>query len=139
MTINRKLAEECGLDEHEILEIEALHEKLDTLIAVWIKEPYSEDRAEEIHSIEDSLQALWGFPIDRRYHTWVRLYEFRCQWAGKKYRCQETGEEFTIPDNVKPCDFFSFGKCFVDVGRLNCYSRMGGPIMSVNDGYWKDS
>ena len=116
MAINRELAEDCGLDEHEIQEIESLHEKLDTFIAAWSKEPYSEDRAEEIHSIEDRLQALWGFSVDRNYHTWAYLYEFRCQWAGKKYRCQETGEEFTIPDYVKPCDFFSFGKCFIDVG-----------------------
>lgn len=132
MTINRELAEDCGLDESAIQEIESLHEKLDTLIAAWVKEPYSEDRAEEIHSIEDRLQALWGFPVDRRYHTWVRLYEFRCQWAGKKYRCQETGEEFTIPDNVKPRDFFSFGRCFIDTGRLNFSSRMGGPIINLN-------
>jgi len=132
MAINRELAEDYGLDESDIQEIESLHEKLDTFIAAWIKEPYSEDRAEEIHSIEERLQALWGFPIDRGYHTWANLYEFRCQWAGKKYRCQETGEEFTIPDNVKPCDLFSFGKCFVDVGRLNCYSRMCGPIVDLN-------
>ena len=132
MTINRKLAEDRGLDERTIQEIESLHEKLDTFIAAWVKEPYSEDRAEEIHSIEDRLQALWGFSVDRRYHTWVRLYEFRCQWAGKKYRCQETGEELTIPDDVKPCDFFSFGQCAVDVGRLNSYSRMCGPIIDLN-------
>jgi len=132
MTINRELAEDCGLDESATQEIESLHERLDTFLAAWIKEPYSEDRAEEIHSIEDRLQSLWGFPIDRRYHTWVRLYEFRCEWAGKKYRCQETGEELTIPDNVKPCDFFSFGKCFVDTGRLNFYCRMGGPIINLN-------
>ena len=132
MTINRKLAEDCGLNEHEILEIEELHEALDALISKWIREPYSEDRAEEIHGIEDQLQKLWGFSVDRNYHTWAYLYEFRCQWAGKKYRCQETGEELTIPDNVKPCDFFCFGQCAVDVGRLNSYSRMCGPITDLN-------
>ena len=134
MTINRELAEDCGLDESAIQEIESLHERLDTFIAAWVKEPYTEDRAEEIHSIEDRLQALWGFSVDRKYHTWACLYEFRCQWAGKKYRCRETGKELTIPDNVKPRDFFSFGKCFVDVGRLNCYSRMCGPIIDLNVG-----
>lgn len=134
MTINRELAEDCGLDESAIQEIEELHEALDALIAAWVKEPYSEDRAEDIHSLEYRLQKLWGFPMDRRYHTWVRLYEFRCQWVGKKYRCQETGEEFTIPDDVKPCDFFSFGQCAVDVGRLNSYSRMCGPIIDLNAG-----
>ena len=133
MTINRELAEDCGLDESTIQEIEALHEKLDTFIAAWVKEPYTEERAEEIHSIEDQLQALWGFPVDRSYHTWARLYEFRCQWVGKKYRCKETGEEFTIPDNVKPRDYFAFGQCGVDVGRLNCYSRMIGPVVCLNE------
>lgn len=61
MTINRELAEDCGLDEHEILEIESLHEALDALISKWIREPYSEDRAEDIHSLEYRLQQLWGF------------------------------------------------------------------------------
>lgn len=138
MTINRELAEDCGLDEHEILEIEELHEALDALISKWIREPYSEDRAEDIHSLEYRLQKLWGFPTNRKYHTWAHLYEFRCQWAGKKYRCQETGEGFTIPDDVKPRDFFSFGKCFVDVGRLNSYCRMGGPIINLNENVEND-
>lgn len=139
MTINRELAEDCGLDESAIQEIESLHERLDTFIAAWIKESYKESRRDEIHGMEYRLQELWQFPKDCSYHRYADLYEFRCRRAGKKYRCQETGEEFTIPDDVKPCDFFSFGKCFVDVGRLNSYCRMGGPIMSVNDGYWKDS
>lgn len=132
MTINRKLAEDYGLDESAIQQIEALHEKLDTLIAAWVKELYTEERAEEVHSIEDQLQALWGFSVDRSYHTWASLYEFRCQWVGKKYRCKETGEEFTIPDNVKPRDYFTFGQCGVDVGRLNCYSRMIGPVINLS-------
>lgn len=132
MTINRELAEDCGLDESAIQEIESLHEKLETLIAAWVKEPYSEYRAEEIHSIEDQLQSLWGFSVDRGYHTWANLYEFRCQWVGRKYRCQETGEEFTIPDDVKPRDFFTFGQCAIDVGRLNCYSRRIGRMVCIN-------
>lgn len=132
MTINRELAEERGLDESAIQEIESLHEKLDTLIAAWIKEPYKELRKEMIHNIEYRLQQLWGFSMDRDYHTYANLYEFRCQWAGKKYRCQETGEEFTIPDDVKERDFFTFGQCAIDVGRLNCYSRRIGRMVCIN-------
>jgi hypothetical protein len=139
MTINRELAEDCGLDESAIQEIESLHEKLDTFIAAWIKEPYKESRREGIHAMEYRLQELWQFPKDCSYHRYADLYEFRCQWAGKKYRCQETGEEFTIPDDVKPCDFFCFGQCSVDVGRLNSYSRMCGPIIDLNAGREPDS
>ena len=131
--INRQLAEDRGLDERTIQEIESIHEKLDSFIAAWIKQPYKEGRKDEIHGMEYRLQELWGFPKDCGYHTWADLYEFRCLWAGKRYRCQETREEFTIPDDVTERAFYSFGKCcFIDVGRLNCYCRMGGPIMSIN-------
>ena len=59
MAINRKLAEDRGLDERTIQEIESLHEKLDAFIAAWIKEPYEETRRDEIHAIEYRLQELW--------------------------------------------------------------------------------
>lgn len=57
--------------------------------------------------------------------------EFKMIWSGRKYRCNDTGEVFTIPENVKECDFFKVGDGFVDVGRLGSYSRFGGNIVRV--------
>lgn len=46
-------------------------------------------------------------------------------WAGRTFKCTETGEVVTIPENVRPRDFFKVGECFVDVGD-GYYSRYGG-------------
>lgn len=46
-------------------------------------------------------------------------------WAGTKWRCGITGEEITLPYDVKPKQFFSFGDSFIDVGD-GYYSRAGG-------------
>lgn len=131
MTANNELVEELGVSSGNVQEINKLHEKLNTFIAAWVKEPFSEDRKEEIHQIEYTLQRLWGFSQDRGYHTWAKLYEFRCQWVGKQFMCKKTGIVFTIPDDVKERDFFSFGKCAVDVGRLNAYSRFIGDVEAI--------
>lgn len=51
---------------------------------------------------------------------------FQQIWAGRKFKCTETGEVLVIPDNVYQTQFFSFGKCFIDVDREGCYSRACG-------------
>ena len=57
--------------------------------------------------------------------------EWQQMWAGRTFRCIETGQTFTIPDNVQECDFFAFGKCFIDVGRVNFYCRFGGKFVEI--------
>ncbi len=52
------------------------------------------------------------------------------EWAGRKYRCMDTGEELTIPHDVRPKQFFAFGECFVDVGD-GYYGRMGGNLEEI--------
>lgn len=74
---------------------------------------YNNRTPEQIKKVEDDLK------------------EFRKQWVGRKYKCLDTGEEFTIPSTVRQRDFFSFGNCFVDVGRLNAYARYGGNIKEI--------
>lgn len=56
---------------------------------------------------------------------------FQKRWVGRKFKCIETGEILIIPDNVYQTQFFSFGNCFVDVGREGCYSRFGGNFEEV--------
>jgi hypothetical protein len=126
MAANRFLASERGLDEDTIDEIERIHDLIDKYTRNWVQEPFTQARKDEIHSLEYILQKLWGFPQDCDYHRYADGYEFKCQWVGRTYRCTSTGKTFTIPYEVQERDFFKVGEGFVDVGRLNCYSRFSG-------------
>ena len=54
---------------------------------------------------------------------------WKLTWADSKWKCDYTGEEFTLPTEVRKGDFYSFGKSFVDTGD-GYYSRWGGnPIL----------
>lgn len=55
------------------------------------------------------------------------------QWAGRMFVDNHTGTELTIPDNVRPKQFFSFGDSFIDVGDGH-YSRAGGDFEELPDG-----
>lgn len=61
----------------------------------------------------------------------TKLELFRKEWVGRKFKCKKTGEELTIPENVRECEFFSFGECFIDVGRYGFYSRAGGEFEEI--------
>jgi hypothetical protein len=61
------------------------------------------------------------------------MMTFRAEeWAGKQFKCTETGEILTIPADVRPKSFYQFGNCFVDVGD-GYYSRMGGNLQQLED------
>lgn len=62
-----------------------------------------------------------------------RREEFKAKWASRRFRCKTTGEEFVIPDDVQECDFYSFGECYIDVGRLNAYCRFSGHIEEIKE------
>lgn len=121
--INMQLAEVRGLSDETIEWIKYLHEKMESYLEDGCLNGYSESLYTTIEKTEYVLQCLWGFPQDPDKHTWKHLYRFKCQWAGRTFRCAITGEEFTIPNSVEEGDFFSFGKAFVDVGRLDYYCR----------------
>ena len=52
------------------------------------------------------------------------------EWMGRTFKCNDTGETMTIPDDVKPKQFFKFGDCFIDVGD-GMYSRAGGDFIET--------
>lgn len=133
MAANRTLAKQRGLSDEQIERIDYIHDKIDEFTAAWIKEPFSQSRKDEIHSLEYLLQRAWGFPEDCGYHTYAKVYEFKCQWVGKVFRCNVTGKEFTIPNTVKERDFFPVGEGAVDVGRLHGYYRIVGDVIEVED------
>ena len=121
--INMQLAKDRGLSDEDIEHIEYLHWVLELCLERGCLQGYDEYVYEAVEQFEYMLQDLWGFPQDSGYHTWKHRYKFKSQWAGRTFQCNTTGEEFTIPNSVGERDFYSFGKAFVDVGRLDCYSR----------------
>lgn len=121
--INMQLAKARGLSDEEIEQIEYLHGRLELYLVYGCLCGYDEDLYTTIEEKEYLLQRLWGFPQDPKQHKWKHIYKFKSQWAGRTFWCVITGEEFTIPNTVKERDCFYFGKAFVDVGRLDGYSR----------------
>ena len=121
--INMQLAKARGLSDEDIKQIEYLHGSLELCLGRGCLHGYDEDLYKAIEQFEYLLQDLWGFPRDVKEHKWKHRYKFKSQWAGRTFRCNTTGDEFTIPNSVEERDFYSFGEAFVDVGRLDCYAR----------------
>ncbi len=133
MTANRELAELRGVSEYNIQEIDRIHTLIDKFMNVWVYEPFSESRKDEIHDMEYLLQRCWGFPEDCGYHRYANEYEFKCGWVGRTFQCEETGEKVTIPFGVKECNYFKVGNGAVDVGRLNAYCRIIGNVSEIKE------
>lgn len=131
MTANRELAEARGLSEYQIQEIDRLHVHLDKTMDYFIDQGWTQSREDEIHDIEYLLQQAWGFPKDCGYHRYAPQYAFVCQWYNRTLRCVETGEEITLGKDIHPKQFISFGKCAIDLGVLNGYSRKIGNIEEI--------
>ena len=133
MAHNKELAKRQGLSEEACIAIDELHKMRDQIVSrpdMFFES--TEEAVEALHGIAFALQWLWGFPLNKKMHKDVFDFEFKQLWAGKKYKCTKTGEVFTIPENVKECDFFQFGEAFIDVGRRGSYCRMSNCI-SVKD------
>lgn len=126
MAVNKYLTEKMCISEEDESEIEAIHEVLSDILKTEINTGLNDQYYDVIEDLEFELQSLWGFPKDASKHTWKNRYKFKCQWAGRKFMCFETGETFTIPDDVEETDFYPIGKGYIDVGRLDSYNRWSG-------------
>lgn len=126
MTVNKYLAQKMCISEEDELEIEAIHQVLSDILKTEINNGLNNHYYDVIEDLEYELQYLWGFPKDGDKHTWKNRYKFKCQWAGRKFQCTETGEVFIIPDTVEETDFYPVGKGYIDVGRLGSYNRWSG-------------
>lgn len=127
MAHNRELAKKQGISQEACIAIDEMHKMREQIMArpsMFFES--TEEAVEALHGIAFALQWLWGFPLNKKMHKDVEDFEFQQAWAGKKYKCVKTGEVFTIPADVKECDFFSFGDASVDVGRLGAYHRLSG-------------
>lgn len=120
---NKHLADQRNIPQEDREKIDELHLEVEMLVSRANLGVFDQSVYDKIEELEDQLQALWQFSIDPKFHRYKHDYKFKSQWVGKKYRCLTTGEVFTIPETIRETDFFSWGCAFVDIGRLNCYSR----------------
>lgn len=124
MTANRALAAQRDISEETCKLIDELHEEVDKLIPLLIESESDEESARDILNLMDgTVQKLWGFEEDPRYFTYFKKYQFNKEWAGRSFKCNTTGQIFTVPTSVAECQFFQWGEAFLDTGRLNAYSR----------------
>lgn len=131
MAANLELAKERGLSEEDISKINELHEALEYYTDLFIKVPWNQKAEDIIHNLEFAAQRLWKFPGDKRFHTWAPRYAFLCNWFGRSFKCLDTGETITLGKDIYPKQFISFGKCAIDLGVLNGYSRKIGNIQEI--------
>lgn len=126
MTINKTLATQRNLSKETISKIEEIHVQLTKLLSRANLGVFNTSVYNAIEQLEFQAQTLWNFPQDPAFHTWKLLYEFRCQWANRTFKCNKTGVEISIPEDVRERDFISVGEGYVDTGRLNAYARFCG-------------
>lgn len=134
MTASRALGVQRGIPEDKLLLIDELHSQIESFIVWALEAGYGNELVKPILRGSDFLlQDLWQFSRDEQFHTYYKQFLFRKQWYGRKFRCEETGEEFTMPHNVRERQCYTVGNGFIDVGRLDCYSRTIGKIEEVGN------
>jgi len=128
MTANRTLAKMQGISEDTCKEIDELHVIIDDAIKDLIDTNHNLEQAKlYLTEYDNELQSLWGWPQDESKHTLYKKYLFKKQWYGRTFKCNETGETFTIPFDVYEADCYFFGEgAMIDVGRHNAYCRFSG-------------
>ena len=128
--INLELVKTKNLSEEDTSEIEDIHDKLTKLMSRAGLGVFNQLVYDKIEELEFELQDWWGFEQDESKHTYKKLYEWRCDWIARRFKCLETGQVFEIPDDVYYNQFFKVGNGFVDVGDAY-YFRIGGNIEEV--------
>lgn len=122
MAANRDLAKQRGLSEDTISHIDFIHDKLDFLLE---NAKYIEDQDEAVETFREAeytLQKLWDFSADSRYHTWTKVLHkaFReLDYLGAVYRCRESSETRTITrDELHGGVMVGVGNGFIDFGSV---------------------
>ncbi len=133
--INMELAKQRGISQENIQAINTLHTLLERLIQSYTLDvPYQEAR-DLVRSAEFTLQRLWQFSVDERYHTWYKRLEYRyleLKYAGKTFKCTATGHTKTIEEcQCFPKSFIVIGDSALDMGVPGSYHRMIGNLVEV--------
>jgi len=78
--LNKNLVEKQGLSERRVIALEEAHGILKQLLSrpdIHFKD--AEHCNDVIEGVEYVLQLLWGFPLDRNYHThWLNVDGCKC-------------------------------------------------------------
>lgn len=129
MACNLTLAALRGVSNEDIKQIDKTHRQLEKLLLLahsTNSEEFNNKNLEYIKQLEYTLQDLWGFGRNSDRHTWYNEYLFKCQWVGRVFECESTGEQHTIPNNIKEKAFIMIGEGYIDLGVLNGYYRRSG-------------
>jgi len=133
MAVNETLAKIKNISLENKRLISGIHDYLELIISMEVPHGFNKEIYEEIETLEFELQRLWGWTQSEAHHTWKHEYKFKCEWAGRKFMCLDTGVEFTIPLNVQETEFFSIGNSALDVGRSGQYHRVIGNLKEITN------
>lgn len=128
--INMELARRKGLDQYEIDTIEAIHVRVDRLMETARLGNFNQTTYNWIENLEYSLQDLWGFEQNEKFHTHKHRYKWACRWIGSKWKCLDTGEELVIGEDIEYGDYIRVGNGAVDLGN-HYYSRICGNVVEI--------
>ena len=138
MAANPELVKQMGVSDENVRRINVIHDELEAYLNETDEYLMEIDRSrlfKHISDLEFTLQRLWGFTEDRRYHTWrdrMRKRLREVDYLGRTWRCTITGTERTVTDhdiNENRYSLFGVGKGFVDFG--DGYTRVVGPLEVV--------
>lgn len=122
MAVNLELVKQLGIDEDTVGVIEAIHNDLEFRLYKMTLEEDMCELVDHFRKQEFRLQALWGFPQDHRYHTWVKRLHKRTRelaYVGAVYRCKVSGESRTIDkEALESGILFGVGHGFIDFGGV---------------------
>lgn len=128
--INMELARRKGLDQYEIDTIQAIHVRVDRLMETARLGNFNQKTYNWIEKLEFSLQALWGFDINERYHTHKHHYKWACRWIGSKWKCLDTGQELVISKDIQYNNYIRIGEGAIDLGNIY-YHRVIGNVVEI--------
>lgn len=133
--INIELAKQRGISQENIEAINSLQELLEKLISSYTLEVDYTEARDLVRSAELTLQRLWEFPEDERYHSWVDMLadkHLELVWAGRTFECQSTGERRTLTKHdTHERNFIAIGACNIDFGVAGGYHRILGNLKEI--------
>ncbi len=136
MVANRELVRERNISPENVEMIDKIHDLLEKLLALYTLDVPYEEAKELVHSAEFSLQGLWDFPQDIRYHTWIKKLNqkwMNLRWAGRAYRCEDTSEEVMLTyKKVYERSYVKVGNGAIDLGVVDGYYRIIGNIKEID-------
>lgn len=131
MTANPALIAQRGISKVNEKLITEGHDTIHDIFDKRLGIPFSQAIFDRITEVELELQKLWGFPQDTRFHTHAPLYKFITTWAGRTFKCNQTGVEMTLGVDLHYRQYIPIGNCAIDLGMPNSYHRMIGDISEI--------